>query len=479
MKWVPLLATWPLLAISFCAGPLSVHADELAEHEAPDEHDALDGHDELEDVLGGFEDEESDAFDVDVSDEAVDEEVPAFDLDGSIEFSPSVNFLSHSAPGPNGPVSYTGFSRLRTRLNLQLDFNLARDWKLRIAGYVFGDPIYAIRGRDDYTQQVLDEFEWEIDFSDFYLQGEVLPNFDMKVGRQVVIWGRSDSIRVLDVLNPLDNREPGRVDIEDIRLPTAMVKLDYYLGSWSFSAIAIPELRFPFLPPFGSDFGPKVPFENVEPTTSFENTEWALAVTGTFSGWDISFHGARIWDDFGYAVIDPTQPVGFHTEHARLWMAGAGGNYTLGEWLFKGELAWFDGLRFARSDPKSRLDALIGIEYYGFHDTTIALEYANRHLFDFEPQMTALPDLASENVQEVALRYTADFLNARLHVTILGQFFGWDASGGAVIRLSADYDLRDALVVGGGILIYAAGEVPPFSNWGRNDRIFAQIKYSF
>ena len=62
-----------------------------------------------------------------------------------------MNYLSHSAPGPNGPVSYTGVSRLRTRLNLELDFNLSRDWKLRLAGYIFADPIYAIRGRDDYT----------------------------------------------------------------------------------------------------------------------------------------------------------------------------------------------------------------------------------------------------------------------------------------------------------------------------------------
>ncbi len=53
-----------------------------------------------------------------------------------------------------------------------------------------------------------------------------------KVGRQIVIWGRSESLRVLDVLNPLDNREAGRVDIEDLRRPLAMVRVDAYQKLW-------------------------------------------------------------------------------------------------------------------------------------------------------------------------------------------------------------------------------------------------------
>ena len=45
-------------------------------------------------------------------------------------------------------------------------------------------------------------------------------------------------------------------------------------------------------------------------------------------------------------------------------MVGTGGNYTFGNWLVKAEIAWLDGFRFATAEPKSRLDALIGIEYY-------------------------------------------------------------------------------------------------------------------
>ncbi len=65
----------------------------------------------------------------------------------------------------------------------------------------------------------------------------------------------SDTLRVLDVLNPLDNREPGRADIEDLRRPVTMVKLDWHIGrNWRLTGIAIPEIRFDDLPALGTDF---------------------------------------------------------------------------------------------------------------------------------------------------------------------------------------------------------------------------------
>ena len=36
-----------------------------------------------------------------------------------------------------------------------------------------------------------------------------------------------DNLRVTDVLNPMDLRVPGLTDIDDLRLPVTMIKLDY------------------------------------------------------------------------------------------------------------------------------------------------------------------------------------------------------------------------------------------------------------
>ncbi len=73
----------------------------------------------------------------------------------------------------------------------------------------------------------------------------------------------------------------------------------------------------------------------------------------------------------------------------------------------------------------------------------------------------------------------ADFLHTRLHVTGFGSAFGYKAQNGALARLSADYELRDGLSVGAGIMVFFEGDVPPFDSFDKNDRIFFNIKYSF
>jgi hypothetical protein len=93
--------------------------------------------------------------------------------------------------------------------------------------------------------------------------------------------------------------------------------------------------------------------------------------------------------------------------------------------------------------------------------------------------MRGFPTFQRENQVEYAVRYTADWLNARLQTTVFAVIFGGKAQDGAVIRLQGDYTLRDGLVATLGMVIYAAGELPPLSTYGRNDRVFIDLRYSF
>jgi len=395
------------------------------------------GAEEAGDDWGGFEEDEEFEVEVDHDGPAVPERW--WDIDGSFALSSSINYFDHefvNLPGDSpARTSWTGLSRLRARVNLQLDFELPCDWKLRVSPYFWYDFTYLIRGPSNYTRDVLDEYEWEVDLQDTYLEGPLLKSLDLKIGRQVVNWGRSDTLRVLDVLNPIDNREPGRADIEDLRRSVGMVKLDWHIGRhWRITGIAIPEMRFDDLPSFGTDFTffdlggmrdlvpPGVPDSVLDPIIRrlvhsdtnepdhFEDTQWAAAVVGIFEGWDISFHFADVYEHIprlkpldGDILL--TQQVA--QEYDRILMAGVGGNYIFGSWLFKAEAAWLHGFeytylgsvplgpflapRLETTDKKSRLDVMGGIEYYGFEETTLALEIVNRHSFDYERLVLSLP----------------------------------------------------------------------------------------
>ena len=143
------------------------------------------------------------------------------------------------------------------------------------------------------------------------------------------------------------------------------------------------------------------------------------------------------------------------------------------------ELAWVDGVQFSFADESDRIDAMLGIEYYGFDDTQIAFEVVNRHLTNYDPVVSEAPDFTEENELEMALRVNVDLLNQRLHLGGVGIVFGERAQHGATVRLEATYDLRDALAVTGGILLFMSGDRPPFDDWGDNDRLFAELKWSF
>lgn len=425
----------------------------------------------LDAVLGGFSDIES-------SDNkpAPTTETKAWNLGGALTLGAAYNY-AHKAPA-SGATDYRGLSRLRAKLNLELDYDIAPKWRAHLAGYGFHDAAYQLNGRDNYSSEVLDAYESETELGEVWIQGKLADSLDLKLGRQIVVWGKSDNIRITDVLNPLDNREPGMVDIEDLRLPLTMAKLDYYVGDWGFSAMAIPEIRFNKNPAFGSDFYPysiAMPYEKI-PGDGGDNTEYAFAANGIFSGWDLSLYWAQHFDDAPHRVTSGSTSK---LQHSRLTMTGIAANVAVESWLLKLEMARFDGLEYSSAPGETwqRLDTLLGIEYSGFTDTTLSLEIANRHISDFVAALKS--DDLKEDEWQTAFRYQGDFMHARLHLLALLSAFGTDLADGGFGRYSVAYDIADALTVTGGVVTYQKGDKLPFNSIYDNDRLFVDLKYSF
>ena len=441
---------------------------------------------EIDAVLEGFESTDGaqletilDGFDSTAAETSATSPPPPSYLSGSLGLSTTYNY-AHSAPAP-GETDYRGLSRLRAKLNLEYDRRFHDDWRINLTGYGYYDAAYSLNGRDDYTQEVLDEYESELELGEIYLQGRLARQIDLTVGRQIVVWGKSDTLRVTDILNPLDNREAGLVDIEDLRLPLTMAKLDYFMGDWGFSAIAIPEIRFHKIPPPGSDFhamppGPAPARENI-PSDGGDNTEYAFAANGIFSGWDLSLYWAQYYDDQPYTLPVNDMPSVQH--HARLTLGGIAANIAVGNWLLKGELAQTRGIRYnpEPNSDKTHSQLLTGIEYSGITDTTLSWESALRHLHEYTIPIE--DNGIRENNLSTAVRYTGDFLRTRLQLTAVAAIYGSSLGDGGFTRLSARYDLIDALSLTGGIVTYQHSNTIPFNTVADNDRLFIDLKYSF
>jgi len=263
-----------------------------------------------------------------------------------------------------------------------------------------------------------------------------------------------------------------------------MAKLDYYIGSWNFSFMAIPESRIMLEAPPRSEFFPvdsvfsSAPNQFADlktPSSSFDSMQYAFGANGVFSSWDLSFYAAHVLDQKWHFEND------FQTRTVnKIDMLGSAINIASGSWLIKSEVAYISGVRYnTTSDKKNRLDILLGFDYMGIRDTTLSLEVANKHIFDYESQMKNQVDYVDKDEMQTAIRLTRSFLNDTLDATALVSLFGSKFEYGGFARVWLEYEIADALSTNFGIVDYIGGDKIFMDSIKDNDRLFFDLTYSF
>lgn len=400
-----------------------------------------------------------------------------FEVGGQLALSSSYSYELDTRNLPE-LEPYDGVSKVQALLRAHTNLYF-RQWRLHIEAKGYYDWFYELQGQDRFSRTVLDTQRSETEWHEVYIQGDLLENLNLKTGRQILSWGRSDNLRVLDQLNPLDLREPGSTDIEDIRLPVNMTRLRYSVNAWTLELIGIHEIRFNKLPAPGSEYLPRVVAlpDEVIPGEDW-NSEHALSLTGVFPGWDISFHHARLYDDRPYLATDGF--AGPKLRHSKLNVSGFAFNRTLGAWLLKGEYARVENFR-SINNPIShwdRSDILLGIEYGGLVNAQIALETSLQHLHDY--RQTELSTLGvDEDLWQSAFRVSHTFMNERLNLLLVALFLGDRLDDGRVYRAMIEYKPVDALTASLGLVVYVAGRGQEISQFDDRDRVLIGLKYHF
>jgi hypothetical protein len=409
----------------------------------------------LEDILDGFNTEELGA-----NIEPPEAREDKADLYG--KFIVSGNFNNGHGP-----------EEMKTALELNLDARLPWDWNFVSQGRVSHDFAFQMRGRKNFSDAYLSDSETDSDLTAFYLEKSLTPWMDISLGRQIVSWGTSETLRVVDVINPIDRRRYGITDIEDLRLGTTMTRFDVYSTDLHLTTLIVHEVRHDEMPVCGSPF--HVGNRPSHYDEGHSSTQYGVRVSGQFDGWDASVNLARVFDDRAYPDQAGT------LRYPRVWMLGGVCTAAFGNLLIKTEAAWFDGIRFS-PDPDgetSELKTLFGMEYSGFNDTVITWEIMNTHIFSFKPELLASPDAAEEDLLESVLRIERECLNDTLHLILLTGFSGKHLDGGSFQRLEVAYDLTDKTSIKGGAVFYHGGEARFFEAIKNNDMLYLQFEWCF
>jgi hypothetical protein len=123
-------------------------------------------------------------------------------------------------------------------LFLEGDYSITNDLRFYGAGMLTVDWIYQLKHNDSsWNDKLFSKSKHNLNVDDKYWQ--LLKeahltwkpeNFMIRVGKQIVAWGETDGFRLMDQINPLDNRRGfGDVEFETSIIPIWLIRAEYYL----------------------------------------------------------------------------------------------------------------------------------------------------------------------------------------------------------------------------------------------------------
>jgi hypothetical protein len=320
-------------------------------------------------------------------------------------------------------------------------------------------------------------------------------DFDIRIGKQQIIYGKAEGIFITDVVSPKDLSEFILPEFDEVRIGVTSAKLSYYKGAGIFELTWVPVFTPNTLPDASSIWMPPVPAFPVIPAFDHSDTDVGKKIENGEIFARYSFMGSKIDYEMvaGYFFSDDPvmnvykeinagtgQITGITVapEHPRLFMAGGSMGLPVAGFVLRGEGAYYSGKMFQTQDPaeknsleeKNFLHYMAGIDYSLF-GTTLSAQFVQEAILDYESEIEK--DEFSSTITFLAKK---DFLREKLWLEIFG-YCGLNEED-ALIRPKITYSFADGFDISAGANIFT-GDSGNFGQFDDNDMVYAKIKYSF
>lgn len=333
----------------------------------------------------------------------------------------------------------------------------------------------------------------ELELRELYLDLQAGPAF-LRLGKQQIVWGQADGIKVLDVLNPQSFREFILDDFEESRIPLWSAMAEVPVGSALLQLTWIPDLTFHDVP--GPDdwyawTSPKlmvqlpagVPVVEVSesrPGDGLADGEWAIQLSGFSGGWDWTLNHADHFEDLPLVGSQLGElGVRLDTGYLRSRTSGASVSRPLGNIVVRGEVAYRTDLPIPGRQanglpggvPTDTVAALVGIDFSGLSNTWLSLQVLVDRAMDHPSRLVRDRD-------EYLLTATADryFLNRRLKTRV--QAFHSPNEDDGLARLAIEYQLASRVSISLAVDEFYGPDRGLFGQFAHRDQIRFSIEFS-
>lgn len=327
------------------------------------------------------------------------------------------------------------------------------------------------------------------------LEGYVTAHFektDLRIGKQIVAWGRADGINPTDNLTPRDFTSLLPFE-DDQRFGTPAVKLDTFLSQeHTVTLFATPFFKpskIP-LPTNGSTF------VYVTPTHTLSNTEIGLKLEKVGEGFDWSasyFRGFSLLPDARFIGSGPSGPI-LEMHYDRITVLGADFARNYGRFGLRGEMAYVDTADDAGTDPGIKnpyLFWIVGVDRTFLDNLNVNLQFFQRRVRRYQnPESLPAPLARDIAVMNAVLDGQRDRVNNGISFRVSKKWFNdtLEAEIFTVINLTRNdsfwrplltYAFDDHWKGTIGAEYYRGAKDTQYGDLKPNRGVFAELRYGF
>ncbi len=236
----------------------------------------------------------------------------------------------------------------------------------------------------------------EAGLREFYWQYSGESSF-WQIGKQQVVWGEADGLKLLDLVNPQSFREFVLDDFDDSRIPLWMLNAQFNVtANGTLQLLWIPDTSTHELAPAGSPFALTSPalvpapapglttiVQQAEaPDALVADSDFGLRFSNFVAGWDFTLNYLYHYVDEP-VVRAQMEGAGILVtqQYERSHLLGGTASTVFGDWILRTEVA-YETDRYHRSQTAlpgvvraDQWSSVIGLDWQGWTDQFISLQW--------------------------------------------------------------------------------------------------------
>jgi hypothetical protein len=322
-----------------------------------------------------------------------------------------------------------------------------------------------------------------------------------RIGKQQVVWGEADGLKLLDVINPQNFRQFVMDDFDDSRIPLWMFNAEFTLiENGVLQVLWIPDTTVHNLVPSGSPYAFSsssiVPILASDlaiqlrpaqaPRSPIKDSDIGLRYTDFVSGWDISLNYLYHYVD--ELIVSASAQTNSEIPHIlltqnyeRSHLLGGTASSALGDWTIRAEIA-FETNRYHRTKQSlpgvvqaSQWSSVIGVDYQGWSDQFISVQWFQTRINATQTDLIELIEHSQED--SVTFLWESNFMNDTLKAKWL-QIHSID-HGDGVFRPKVSYNLQSNLDVYISADVFYGNKDTLFGQFDQGDRVSIGFDWGF